>query len=273
MSISRPIICLCWIAVHSTTPSFAKGLDDLSNANPEAADDSSHTQDSNAAPSKAVKSDTVGSPPSSNTSQTPNPVTTPPQPPAAQDATSSGSQSETSSTIAPKPMERSATSLRLNDRLAIGTTMGWRIVKPAEGEWIGIGGSDLNLSWKFSSNTDSRLFLTTRYTPVTGVWKYEDRYYNTTLHGLFVGSDLVLPVRLGSSNLRFGGEVGYLLVYTTAQDEAEIDSETRTNRFAYGLTSDWTWQIMEKVWAGPSIRLTAGAFATTSIGAGMRFVF
>jgi hypothetical protein len=116
-------------------------------------------------------------------------------------------------------MVKSAASKRLEDRLSIGPSLGWSIVKPTKGSWIGLGSADVLLRWKTSPAESSRLFFTTRYAPVAGVWSYENRDYDTTLHGIYAGAEYMFPVTSnGSLQLKASAEAGYMLVYAKSQD-------------------------------------------------------
>lgn len=170
------------------------------------------------------------------------------------------------------PLVRSATSLALENRLSLGTSVGWAYVKPSAGTWTGIGGSTLHGSWRNSAKPDGILFITGRYAPFTGVWRLNDRDYNTTAHGLFAGTSWLLPFSK-KAEIKAGVEVGYLMVYAIPQDRAEVDGKVKGGKAAAGITSEVNWTVLSKMKIGPTIRVGGGGFTYASLGAAANYVF
>lgn len=174
-----------------------------------------------------------------------------------------------------KPMVRSAASKALENRLFMGTSLGWALVKPSKGTWIGIGAADTYFRWRASSNEDAPVYITGRYAPVAGVWSTGNRDYDTTLHGIYAGAEYVLPLRLASNfSLKASSELGYMLVYAKAQDGAPESSDVKkgTLNLSVGGGGDWSL-FSNKLKLGPFVRLHAVGFNMVNVGASAQFVF
>lgn len=190
-----------------------------------------------------------------------------------------------SSTVPPKPEEtdsdkkteapivRSATSIALDERLSLGTAIGWAYVKPSAGTWSGLGTSTLSGSWRKSPKPDGSLFITGRYTPYSGVWRLNDRDYDTTIHGGFIGASWLLPFAPGKSEIKAGVELGYLMVYAIPQDGAEVDGKAKGGKVAGGFSTEINWTFLSKLKIGPVIRVGAGSFSSVFVGAAANYVF
>ena len=243
---------------------IAKGLDELS--------DEAAAKDQKAPPSEkampATKEEPAApsnvAPPEGGTEAAPEAVPTanPAAPPSA-------------IPLSPEkePLVRSATSKKLDQRLALGTSFGWAKVKPATGTWEGLGASDVTMSWRTSKKADGNLFVTARYAPYAGTWKLDNRYYNATAHGLFVGPQWRLSSVESAVAIKAGIELGYFLVYSSAQDGQEVDGAAKAGKANFGAHSEFEWTFLEKVHAGPFLRVNSGGFNIAQFGGAVSFVF
>ena len=247
----------------SATTSFAKGLNELAEDAP-TGDTKGDTPKPGA--DNASSSTTPESAPSSTT-------VTPPSDTAPSGSTSTG---ETES-LAKEPEKigviRSASSKALDQRLSIGAGLGWAQVKPSSGTWSGYGATDVNVSWQMSKKANEMLFITGRYTPYAGTWSLNGRYYDTTAHGFFAGPQFRFRGGSSSPAIKAGAELGYIVVYSSAQDGAAIDGASKTNKFSVGGHGEVEWTLLEKVRVGPFIRLSTGGFTIAHFGGATSFVF
>lgn len=173
------------------------------------------------------------------------------------------------------PVIRSALSKKLDGRLSLGTSVGWGIVKPSKGTWIGIGAADLSFQYRNSAKPDGKLYFTGRYAPFAGVWTVDRRDYDTTLHGLYGGAEFHLPgTPLPSTTLKAGVELGYMIVYAKPQDHAEASSAVKGGKVNLAAGGGMDWSILDnKIKVGPFARLHLIGFTIFNVGASARFVF
>lgn len=175
---------------------------------------------------------------------------------------------------AEKPIERSDTSKALEDRLSLGTSIGWTVIKPAKGAWMGLGASDVLIRWKNSSKSDEKLAFTGRYVPFTGIWTVDNRDYDTTLHGLYFGAEYLHPTPGSGPNLKAGVELGYMMIYAKAQDGAEEASDVKGGTANLGVSGGVDWSLLSgKVKVGPFLRVQTLGFSVIHMGASADFIF
>ena len=173
---------------------------------------------------------------------------------------------------ATKQVVKSAASKSLENRLSLGTSLGWGIVKPAKGTWNGLGTSDLSLRWRTSRKEGGKLFITGRYAPFAGVWTVDKRDYDTTLHGIYGGAEFQSPV--GNATLKAGVELGYMMVYAKAQDKAEAASDVKGGKVNMTAGGGADWSILSnKVKIGPFARVHVAGFSIINVGGSAQFVF
>lgn len=160
---------------------------------------------------------------------------------------------------------RSATSLALADRLNIFTTIGFSKVTPKEGTWTSLGQTSLGIGWRFTEKETNNAHGTIRIVPLTGVWKVEDRYYDTAVQGVFFGGEWQPNPATAFWDYRIGGELGYQFVSVRPQDRADPEKKFNAGKFGFAITARGTRLIGEKISIGPALRLASGYFTTTSL--------
>lgn len=256
------------ISTQMASPLFAAGLDELSKkpaVKTNAAESSS--------PQKAEPKPTIEKPATPTPAKPPVPAKPKVEPEAAEEEEAEAAPTTEKAEI--KPVVRSAASKALDNRLSIGTSLGWSIVKPAKGTWIGIGAADSYFRWRAASAEDGPLYITGRYAPIAGVWSTGSRDYDTTLHGIFGGAEYILPIRVGANlSIKGSAELGYMLVYAKAQDGAPEASDVKkgTVNLSVGTGADWSL-FSNKLKVGPFVRLHAVGFSMVNIGGSAQFVF
>lgn len=176
---------------------------------------------------------------------------------------------------ASKPVDRSAASKALDKRLSLGTSLGWSIIKPAKGTWTGIGSSDVSFRWRTSPKENEKLYITGRYVPFTGVWTVDRRDYDSTLHGIYAGAEYGTPAgSINGPSLKAGVELGYLMVYAKAQDEAVESNDVKGGKvnLSIGGGADWGF-VSDKLKVGPFLRAHVLGFTIFHLGVSAQFVF
>lgn len=176
---------------------------------------------------------------------------------------------------APPEIIRSQMSTAMDNRLALSTSLGWAVVKPSKGTWIGVGASDLSARWRESQKGDGKLFITIRYAPFAGVWSVNDRDYDTTLHGIYGGAEFHKTLEaMGAATLKAGVELGYMLVYADPQDKAEAAGDVNSGKVNLTTGGGLEWGILkDKVKVGPFARLHLAGFTIFNVGGSINFVF
>lgn len=171
-----------------------------------------------------------------------------------------------------KLVVKSATSLRLETRLSLGTSLGWAVVKPSKGSFVGLGTSDISVQWRLVPEVTGPLYVTGRYAPFVGVWTVDKRDYDATLHGLYGGAEYRIPA--GKATVKIGAELGYLLIYAKAQDMTKVPSSVTNGKvnLSVGGGADWGF-ASNKVLVGPFARVHVLGFSIFNVGASARFVF
>jgi hypothetical protein len=160
----------------------------------------------------------------------------------------------------------------VNNRLFLGTSVGWGVIKPSKGSWNGLGTSDVSARWRTGGKEGGNLFITGRYAPFVGVWHLDHRDYDTTLHGIYAGTEYVMPI--SSMNLKAGVELGYMLVYAKPQDNGAAASDVKGNKvnLSAGGGADWGF-FGDKVRIGPFARVHFAGFSIINIGGSVQFGF
>lgn len=181
-------------------------------------------------------------------------------------------KTETHPSEHPVAVARSASSIALDERLSLGTGLGWAYVKPQAGKWQGAGASTIVGAWRKSQKPDGNLFITGSYTPYSGVWLVDDRYYDTVVHAFMGGVQWLFPLA-ANKGIKAGVELGYLMVYATPQDRSEADSKVKGGKFAAGANLGMDWTLLGKLKVGPVIRVNGGGFSNAFAGAVANYVF
>jgi|688.fasta_scaffold61794_5 hypothetical protein len=259
---------------------FSAGLDKLSKSKPEAP--ASKTTSSSKTVTKpdaeaAKPTQTIVAP-----TEKPTPVAPPAAPPKgtplnkkqADDDAEESAKTAQKAVVKPVVVQTQQ-SKALENRLSLATSLGWAVVKPANGTWTGIGASDISARWRESNKGDGKVFITARYAPVAGVWTVDDRDYDTTLHGIFGGAEYEKPIEfMGAPTIKAGVELGYMLVYAKPQDKAEAASDVKGGKVNLAAGGGADWAILNgKIKVGPFARLHFVGFTIVNVGGSVNFVF
>ena len=261
------------VSLFAASPCFSAGLDKLSKNKPEAPVSKTTTNSEATKPTQTIVAPT----------EKPTPVVPPPTTPKAAPLNKKAQEADDDEEAAPaqkpaaaKPaLVQSQMSKSLEGRLSLATSLGWAVVKPANGTWIGIGASDISARWRESHKGDGKVFITARYAPVAGVWTVDNRDYDTTLHGIFGGAEYQKPIEvMGAPTIKAGVELGYMLVYAKPQDEAEAADDVKGGKVNLAIGGGADWDILNgKVKVGPFARLHIVGFTIVNVGGSINFVF
>ena len=171
-----------------------------------------------------------------------------------------------------EPVVKSDSSLFLEKRFSLGTSVGWAVVKPSKGTWVGLGASEVSFQWRLSSDDSSPLSVTGRYAPFAGVWTVNKRDYDVAVHGIYGGAEYRIPA--GTATLRAAAELGYMLIYARAQDKTKLTSDVMGGKANISLGGGADWKFAsDKILVGPFARFHVGGFSIFNVGASARFVF
>lgn len=259
---------------------FGAGLDKLSKSKPEAP--ASKTTSSSKTvtkpdPEAAKPTQTIVAP-----TEKPTPVAPPAAPPKGtplnkklEDSDAEEPAKAAQKAVVKPVVVQSQQSKAIENRLSLTTSLGWAVVKPANGTWTGIGASDISARWRESNKGDGKAFITARYVPVAGVWTVDDRDYDTTLHGIFGGAEYEKPIEfMGAPTIKAGVELGYMLVYAKPQDKAEAASDVKGGKVNVAAGGGADWAILNgKIKVGPFARLHFVGFTIVNVGGSVNFVF
>lgn len=265
-----------------SSPGLSAGLDQLSKSKPEApvAKPAKETKPMTTptAEQPTQSAPKVVTPPEKPTPATP-PTAAPKVVPLNKKSEEVEDEDEKAAAPAKKPSRQSVVqsqaSKAIENRLSLATSLGWALVTPAKGSWIGVGASDVSARWRESIHGDGKAFITVRYAPVAGVWKVDDRDYDTSLHGIYGGVEYQKPVEfLAAPTIKAGVELGYMLVYARPQDEAEAADDVKGGKFNLTVGGGADWDILDgKVKVGPFARLHLLGFTIVNVGGSVNFVF
>lgn len=271
---------IAFISLLIASTGFSAGLDQLSKTKPEApAGKTTSSSKTVAKPdAEAAKpTQTIVAP-----TEKPTPVVPPATPPKGvplnkklEDTDAEEPAKATQKTAVKPVVVQSQLSKAIENRLSLATSLGWAVVKPANGTWIGVGASDISARWRESNKGDGKVFITARYAPVTGVWTVDDRDYDTTLHGIFGGAEYQKPIEfMGAPTIKAGVELGYMLVYAKPQDEAEAADDVKGGKVNLAAGGGAEWDILNgKIKVGPFARLHFVGFTIVNVGGSVNFVF
>jgi hypothetical protein len=163
---------------------------------------------------------------------------------------------------------KSPTSEKLNQRLEIGSSMGWASVKTSDATWTVGGSANLRSSWRRSPKAGGKTFITGRYAAFGGTLKSkDDAYYNASGHVFLGGMNWIAPWSIGSASHKLGGELGYMLTYVRRQDGSEADAKVKSGKGLVGLNSQIEWTVLEKMKIGPVLNVGLGQVTSVELGA------
>lgn len=269
-------IGLTLLGLFTATLSLGAGLDTLSKNKPDSASSPAKVK-----PNSASDAAPQVLPPSKPT-QAPTPI--PPVKPVpalkkrietTEDVEDTDAANTQKKPATPPEISRSQISQDMDNRLSLATSLGWALIKPSKGSWIGIGAGDLSARWRESHKGDGKLFITARYAPFAGVWTVSDRDYDTTLHGIYGGAEFHRPLEsLGAATLKAGVELGYMLVYAEPQDKAEAADDVKGGKVNLATGGGLEWGLLkDKIKVGPFARLHLAGFSIFNVGGSINFVF
>ena len=179
------------------------------------------------------------------------------------------------------PIEPSAISKALAGNFFLNTSFGWVRVSKSEGSWTSSGMSDVTFGHKLPVSLGSKttLFGTYRYAPVAvsghqeassggthsyrGVW--ESHFFGSRLHYSITDQLRALA----------SFELGYVAPYLDSTDGLAVEKSHEDNGAAVALGTGADWQLAENFAfaAGPRLYASFGTFRTVQFGCGLSLLF
>ena len=174
----------------------------------------------------------------------------------------------------PVSSERSALSLKLEDRLFLATSMNYATVSGGTGAWSSFGNGDLTAGWRVKDGLprNGRLFATARFAPFDVVVAADQHSYRGVVEGWYFGA-LGLFAMSDKMSVSGGGELGYMVVHMDSADHLPIDNSIEKAGVSINLSGGVDWKMMDKFLIGPKLGLGFGAFKTLQVGAKATFFF
>ncbi len=236
----KKIISTMFVAVALCSyPSIAlgKGLDDLSDQNPEVKDPDSKTGDEASPAANAVTGEAA---------------------------------TTTATNQAPVSHEGA-----MHQKLTFSTSFGLVYASRSKGDWRGNGMSDLTVGYRYLTMSPKlSLVGTYRYAPVNVVGEIDGNSYRGVWESHYFGSKA--DYKLNSKIVVTGGmEAGYVLVYLTATDGLETASKHEDNGVSITLGGGADYLMTENgaFTIGPRLNAGFGSFTTVQVAASAGFMF
>ena len=264
----------------------AKGLEDLSKANPATTSSMEQTD--------STRSDANSDGPSSTTSSksTEPAITEPKASPEGEQKTSpedtakgavpSSTASEnlgettidTTTTVAEPP---GMVSTFLADKLAVGTSFGWLVTFGTEGQWRSGGGSDLTVTYALPIVLPAQMSLhgSYRYAPTTIAGTQDRRSYRGITESHLLGAQLVFPLA-DALDLLVSSDLGYMAVHLDSLDGQFVDQSHSADSAVFACGAGTSWQVPgldDTVTVGSKVVAEFGAFPALRVSATSTFLF
>jgi len=200
---------------------------------------------------------------------TPAPATTPPVD-AELKAADGAVAAET------KPIEPSATSKALADKLAIATSLNWNKVSAAAGTWVSGGMSDLAVTWLVHSLTIADravgLHALGRFSGFDLAGTQDRNSYRGVVNGFHLGGVTTLAIKEKISAL-VQLDIAYLLVRLHHVDKRDTLAAAEDSGIGFTAGVGGDWHFSPKVSAGPRFYAGFGRYSLVQFGGSATFRF
>ena len=175
----------------------------------------------------------------------------------------------------PKPVERSAASLALENKLHLNVGLGLGKLAGKSGAWGNKGSGSLGagyLIWDKSSGKRP-LFIEFNYRPFDTVVKYQGQTYRGITEGFFGG---VKHFHQLKENLFAAGalEIGYIKNRVISTDYLKESSKLGRADLMLAASGSLEWKLRDKILLGPQILFGSGSeYTLYKLGASTSFIF
>jgi len=163
----------------------------------------------------------------------------------------------------------------LHKKLTFSTSFGWVYASRSEGDWRGSGMSDLSVGYRYLiMNPKLSLVGTYRYAPVNVVGEVDGNSYRGVWESHYFGSKA--DYKLNSRVVLTGGlEAGYVLVYLMPTDGLETQKKHEENGISISLGGGADYAISDNgaFTVGPRLNAGFGSFTTVQVAASAGFMF
>lgn len=159
----------------------------------------------------------------------------------------------------------------LQDKLFLATSAGWVKASLPEGEWTSSGMADFSVGY-LVHEAGFQLFSTYRYAPAAAAGDVEDRAYRVVLESHNFG--VLGAWKLSDTMKALGSfEAGVLITGVEALDEAEPESSHVKSGGVATIGGGADWRLMEKFDLGPRLYASFGSATMIQFGAQAGFFF
>jgi hypothetical protein len=174
------------------------------------------------------------------------------------------------------PMAKSAASESLADKLVIGTSYGWIKASKSTGVWKSNGMSDVTVAYllPISIGPEMPLYGSYRYAPIAVTVVVDDHSFRGILEGHYFGCRTSYTINQNLHALG-AVEFGYMKVNMHDTDELGADEKYKTGGMSIVLGGGADWGFGEKsTWAaGPRVNVGFGSFTTIQVAGAATFKF
>lgn len=227
-----------------TGSAYAKGLEELSEANP------------------AQQVENTPTVPSSKNSTTPSSTVTPAQPVPVTPKADTETSPATSAKAVAEVHAPSKVGAALSGRLQLATSFGWVSASKSEGDWNASGSADIALLYKLpikKLSSKMGLWMGYHYNPISVSGKQENHSYRGVweIHALSTQFNYALSDQI---ILNSGLDLGYLKSALESTDGLPEESSHNKSAFSAAIDFGCNWLLMEKnaLAIGPKISAAFG---------------
>ena len=168
-----------------------------------------------------------------------------------------------------------ANNTALANKLTFSTSFGWVYASRSKGEWRGSGMSDVSVGYRYLTMSPKLSVVGTyRYAPVNVVGEVDGHSYRGVWESHYFGSKA--DYKLNPKTVLTGGlEAGYVLVYLTPTDGLETEKKHEDNGVSISLGGGADYSITDNgtFTVGPRINAGFGSFTTVQVSASAGFMF
>jgi hypothetical protein len=163
----------------------------------------------------------------------------------------------------------------LANKLSFSTSFGWVYASRSKGDWRGSGMSDISVGYRYLTMSPKLSVVGTyRYAPVSIVGEVDGNSYRGVWESHYFGSKA--DYKLNAKTVLTGGlEAGYVLVYLIPTDGLETEKKHEENGVSISLGGGADYSITDNgsFTVGPRINAGFGSFTTVQVAASAGFMF
>lgn len=173
------------------------------------------------------------------------------------------------------PMEKSALSKSLENKLYIASGAGLSTLDGSKGDWSTRGSGDFSIGYRAMDNLMGRFSLngTFRYHPFDVVVSSDTRSSRGIVEIYYFGAEGIMALG-GGLEVVGTGELGLVSVSLKSVDGYEEDPSLEDGSAILTIGGGADMNIIEgKVKAGPRMYIGAGSFQAITVGGVLKFIF